>query len=36
MPDRAMATLERVARENGKPMPAAKLASVVAKVCLFS
>jgi len=34
MPDRAMATLERVARENGKPMPLGKLADVVAEVCL--
>jgi len=34
MPDRAMATLERVARENGKPMPLGKLVDVVAEVCL--
>jgi len=32
MPDRAMATLERVARENGKPMPLGKLVDVVAEV----
>ena len=29
-----MATLERVARDNGKPMPAGKLAGVVAEVCV--
>jgi len=29
-----MATLERVARENGKPMPLGKLVDVVAEVCL--
>ena len=34
MPDRAMATLERVARENGKPMPLGKLVDVVAEVYL--
>jgi len=34
MPDRAMATLERVARENGKPMPLGKLSDVVAEVCV--
>jgi len=33
MPDRAMATLERVARDNGKPMPPGKLVDVVAEVC---
>jgi len=32
MPDRAMATLQRVARENGKPMPLGKLVDVVAEV----
>ena len=32
MPDRAMATLERVARENGKPMPLGKLVDVVSEV----
>ena len=32
MPHRAMATLERVARENGKPMPLGKLVDVVAEV----
>lgn len=31
LPDRAMATLERVARANGKPMPRGKLADVVAE-----
>lgn len=36
MPDRAMATLERVARENGKPMPLGKLVDVVAEVCSSS
>jgi len=36
MPDRAMATLERVARENGKPMPLGKLVDVVAEVCFKS
>ena len=35
MPDRAMATLERVARENGKPMPLGKLVDVVAEVCYY-
>jgi len=35
MPDRAMATLERVARENGKPMPLGKLVDVVAEVSLL-
>jgi len=34
MPDRAYATLERVARENGKPMPLGKLVDVVAEVYL--
>ena len=36
MPDKAMATLERVARENGKPMPPGKLVDVVAEVCLLT
>jgi len=33
MPERAMATLERIARDNGKPMPLGKLVDVCAEVC---
>jgi len=36
LPGRAMATLQRVARENGKPMPLGKLADVITEVCLLS
>ena len=35
MPDRAMATLQRVARDNGKPMPLGKLVDLVSEVDLF-
>jgi hypothetical protein len=32
MPDRAMATLERIARDNGKPVPLGKLVEVCGEV----
>jgi len=35
MPDRAMATLERVARENGKPMPSGSLDDVIREVSVI-
>ena len=34
MPDRAMATLERIARDNGKPMPLGKLVEIAGDVRL--
>ena len=36
MPDRAMATLERVARQNGKPMPSGSLDDVVREVSVIA
>jgi len=30
-----MATLQRVARENGKPMPLGKLVDIVTEVCFL-